>query len=600
MSGIAESGAHTAATVVAEKAGEAVSGDVGADARTPPATGNSATDAASAEVSATAALPMAIPSQALPGQAMPGNVQPGKTAPGGTVAVRPTSAGTAGIVLPVPPDDDEKRSYIRHGAWILAICALASFPLVVYSQSLLMAHYHWYLFCAPFVLLGVIFLSLPLITDGIGKGFDLAAHNRLVSSWRPDRYPSVDVFLPVCGEPLAVLRNTWEHVARMARHYRGAVVPYVLDDSASPRIRAMAQEFGFVYATRPNRGWYKKSGNLWFGFRISAGEYILLLDADFAPRHDLLDETLPYMLDDPGLGIVQTPQFFHVVDDQTWVERGAGAVQELFYRSIQTVRSPKGGAICVGSCAVYRRSALADNGGMTLAEHSEDVLTGFDLNKIGWRLHYVPLALSTGNCPDNVIAFLNQQYRWCSGTVGLLFGRRFWRADLPLRSRLCYLAGLVYYLYTAVFTFVIPLLTISLLLFEPHILDLRNMAFMLPAMVYSSVVFPMWHQVPYRLEAWAVKVIAGWAHFFAYWDAVRGKRLGWKPTGSDGRKQDGRRRFWVGFIGWTLGSSLLWTGLALWRMMTMDPVNFVVLLALGMFEVMVAARVLIAPANGAS
>ena len=57
---------------------------------------------------------------------------------------------------------------------------------------------------------------------------------------------------------------------------------------------------------------------------------------------------------------------------------------------------------------------------MTLAEHSEDVLTGFDLNGKGWRLRYIPVALSTGNCPDNVLAFLNQQYRWCSGTVGLL------------------------------------------------------------------------------------------------------------------------------------------------------------------------------------
>ena len=86
---------------------------------------------------------------------------------------------------------------------------------------------------------------------------------------------------------------------------------------------------------------------------------------------------------------------------------GAGAVQELFYRSIQPERSRKGGSICVGSCAVYRREALQDNLGMTLAEHSEDVLTGFDLNSKGWKLRYIPVALSTGNCPDNVLAFLS-------------------------------------------------------------------------------------------------------------------------------------------------------------------------------------------------
>ena len=79
---------------------------------------------------------------------------------------------------------------------------------------------------------------------------------------------------------------------------------------------------------------------------------------------------------------------------------------------------------------------------MTLAEHSEDVLTGFDLNGIGWSLRYLPVALSTGNCPDNVPAFLNQQYRWCSGTVGLLYREMFWRAKLPLYTRLCYVLRL--------------------------------------------------------------------------------------------------------------------------------------------------------------
>ena len=120
-----------------------------------------------------------------------------------------------------------------------------------------------------------------------------------MDSWRPDVYPSVDVFLPVCGEPVEVLRNTWKYVPAMSEHYPGTVTPYVLDDSHSPELKQIAREFGFAYATRPNRGWFKKSGNLWFGFQVSYGDYILLLDADFAPRHDLLDEALPYMNANP-------------------------------------------------------------------------------------------------------------------------------------------------------------------------------------------------------------------------------------------------------------------------------------------------------------
>jgi cellulose synthase (UDP-forming) len=538
------------------------------------------------------------PRQAATGQLASEQPAPDQQVPDqqmGDPAARSVREAPTGMVLPEPPSDEEKYRYIRHNSWILALSAAVSFPLLLFSQLRLMTNYPWFLFCVPFVALGALFLALPLLTDAVTKGFDLSAHLRLVTEWRPVEYPKVDVFLPVCGEPLPVLRNTWIHVARLTRHYKGTVVTYVLDDSASAEIKAMAQEFGFVYATRPNRGWYKKSGNLWFGFQVSDGDYILLLDADFAPRHDLLDETLPYMDADPETGIVQTPQFFHVVDDQTWVERGAGAVQELFYRSVQTARSTKGGAICVGSCAVYRRAALADNLGMTLADHSEDVLTGFDLNSIGWKLHYIPIALSTGNCPNNVIAFLNQQYRWCSGTIGLLFTSRFWRVPLSAYTRMCYLAGFVYYIYTAMFTFAVPTLTIALLAFEPRMLLLRNMMFMAPSLAYSSLVFPGWHHSPYRLEAWAVKLISGWAHFFAYWDTIRGKPLGWKPSGGDREKQDGRRRFWICLLIWTAGTAAGWVGLALWRMMTMNPANFIVLFALGAFELVVTARVLIQP-----
>ena len=500
-----------------------------------------------------------------------------------------------GHVLPAPPRDDEKYQYVRRRAWILVVFAVASTPLLLFSQVRLMAEHPWFLVASPFVLLGALFLALPLFTDGLSRDFGLAAHQRLVRSWRPVAYPSVDVFLPVAGESAAVLANTWKYVAAMSHRYPGVVTPYVLDDARNPELKRMAEAFGFVYATRPNRGWFSKSGNLWFGFQVSYGDYILLLDADFAPRHDLLDETLPYMEAYPDTGIVQTPQFFRITDDQTWVERGAGAVQELFYRSIQPARSRKGGSICVGSCAVYRRRALQDNLGMTLAEHSEDVLTGFDLNSKGWKLRYLPVALSTGNCPDNVLAFLNQQYRWCSGTVGLLFGKRFWGAKLSLYTRLCYISGLIYYIYTALFTFLVPALTIAILVFVPHILLLKNMIFIVPLVLYSAVIIPSWHHAPYRLEAWAVRVIAGWAHLFAYWDAARGKRLGWKPSGGDKKKQDGRRRFWACFIVWTVGSSLLWTGLAFWRMITMNPYNFIVLFALGLFELVIAARVLLQP-----
>ena len=502
-----------------------------------------------------------------------------------------------GLVLPVPPSDDEKYRYIRRNAWLLTLLGAASFPLLVYSQVRMMLLYRWFWVYGPFILLSAVFLALPILTDALSREFDFDKHRKLVAAWRPTTYPSVDVFLPVCGEPIEVLRNTWKYVTRMSSHYQGVVTPYVLDDSHSPEIKAMAREFGFAYATRPNRGWFKKSGNLWFGYQVSYSDFIMLMDADFAPRDDFLDEIMPYMDAHPDTGIVQTPQFFRVADDQTWVERGGGAIQEIFYRSIQASRAEKGGAICCGSCAVYRRAALNDHGGMTLAEVNEDMLTGFDLRKYGWRLRYIPVALATGNCPDNVMAFLNQQYRWSAGTVGLLFSKRFWGVKLPRYMRVCYLSGLVYYVYSSLFTFMMPLLSITILALVPQMLQFKSMIYTMPMLLYGAVIIPLWHRAPFRLEAWATQRVAGWAHFFTYWDAIRGTRIRWTPSG--GGKQDGARRFWISFTVWTFGSSVLWVGLAFYRMITMNPVNFIVLFGLGLFELLITIRVLLPTANGA-
>ena len=68
-----------------------------------------------------------------------------------------------------------------------------------------------------------------------------------------------------------------------------------------------------------------------YAFSRTSGEVVLILDADFCPRSDFLRETLPYFVDHT-IGIVQTPQYFRYRSEQTWVERGAGVMQEFFYR----------------------------------------------------------------------------------------------------------------------------------------------------------------------------------------------------------------------------------------------------------------------------
>jgi cellulose synthase/poly-beta-1,6-N-acetylglucosamine synthase-like glycosyltransferase len=497
---------------------------------------------------------------------------------------------------PAAPDDAEKVSYVDRNTALIARASLASFGALLISQSRFVTQDPALLAFCPLIVFTLAYYVVSLFVNLGTRGFDLAAHQQLVASWCPARYPTLDVFLPVCGEPLSILCNTWVHVAALARRYPGVVTPYVLDDGASDQARVMAADFGFGYLVRPDRGFMKKAGNLRYAFSVSSGEFILILDADFAPRADLPAEMLPYLAADPSLGIVQSPQFFHVSRRQSWVERGAGAVQELFYRLVQVSRDRHGGAICVGSCAIYRREALEANGGTTLIEHSEDVHTGFDLRRAGWGLRYIPMPLATGLCPADPDSFLVQQYRWCAGSMSLLCSRKFWQTKMRWRARCCYLSGFCYYLHTAAFTFAAPLIPLTMLIFMPERVKLINYVFILPSIVYNFAVFPAWHHCRFGPTAYMAKLLYGWSHVMAIWDMLRGRRMGWQPTGGS-RRKSGTRRIWVGIALWNGSTCTAWVLLALWRASRFGVEDFSVLLAGGLFATVITAMALGARRN---
>jgi cellulose synthase (UDP-forming) len=503
-----------------------------------------------------------------------------------------------GLGLPAPPTDEEKTSYADRNLALIIRTSLASFGALLISQArfvFLDPVLTWSFL--PFAAFTLAYYLLSLAVNSGTRGFDQTAHTEFVSAWRPDRYPSLDVFLPVCGEPLTVLRNTWEHVARLAGAYPGTLTVYVLDDGTDDGVRVLAGDFGFSWMARPDRGWMKKAGNLRHGFTRSDGEFILILDADFAPRPDLPLEMLPYLDAEPSLGIVQSPQYFRTRGRMSWMERGAGAVQELFYRLVQVSRDRHQGAICVGSCAIYRREALRENGGTTLIEHSEDVHTGFDLRRAGWGLRYIPVPLAAGLCPSDPDSFLVQQYRWCSGSMSLLASRKFWTTKMAWRTRCCYLSGFCYYVHTALFTFMAPAIPLVMLIFIPDRVRLINYVFIIPSMIYNVVVFPAWHRSRFGPEAFMAKLLYGWAHLFALWDICRRKRLGWQPTGG-GKRKAGTRRVWVGVTAWNGGTALAWVALAAWRMSQFGPV-FIPLLATGLFALVITGMALGARRNHA-
>jgi cellulose synthase (UDP-forming) len=491
------------------------------------------------------------------------------------------------LTLPAPPSEAEKYSYVHRNLPYLTITLVVSAACLILSQARFEIHSPamW-----PFALLTVTYLcyqAISLPVNFTGRGFDLAAHQARARAWHPARYPSVDIYLPICGEPIEVLRNTWTAVFELIAAYPGPARAYVLDDGPSDEARSVSGSFGFCYLRRPDLRSYKKSGNLRYAFARTDGEFLVILDADFAPRRDFLAETLPYT-DDPSVAIVQTPQFFRESATQTWIENGAGAIQEVFYRAIQVARDRFGAAICVGTSAVYRRAALEPQGGPTLIPYAEDVHTGLDVRRSGWSVVYVPVVLTAGICPDNLDAFVRQQYRWCTGNAGVVFSRRLWTVPMTIPARLTYISGFFYYAYTGLLTFFGPSIPVVMLAFLPGQVRLRNFVILGPAMVAGFVLYPLWHRARYGPSVWPLGIARGWAHVFSIWDSARGTTMGWHPSRTPGAAL---RRFRVGVTGWSGGTAVAWVALAIWRTVALGSAQFVVLLVFGVLNLAIVGRV---------
>jgi hypothetical protein len=214
-----------------------------------------------------------------------------------------------------------------------------------------------------------------------------------------------------------------------------------------------------------------------------------------------------------------------------WLQRCAGATQELFYRWVQPSRDRADAAICVGTCALYRRAALDQSGGFAQIGHSEDVHTGVNLMRVGYVVRYVPIVVAKGLCPDTVSGFLNQQYRWCTGSMSLLRDRTFHRA-IGARQRVCFWAGFLYYISTAVNAFVAPLPALAMVYLVPDAVRPSNSAWLLGAITLWLVVLPLVMRGRWRIDVLRVQLLYSFAHAVAIGHVLSGRTKEWVATGA--------------------------------------------------------------------
>ena len=270
--------------------------------------------------------------------------------------------------------------------------------------------------------------------------------------------PTVDVLIPCCGEPLALLERT---IVACSRLDYPAKTVWLLDDGpeqeetdpqghGTPQQRcALAQSLGVRYHRRQGHQ-HAKAGNLNAVLPHCSSELMAVFDADVVPQPQFLRRTVGMFLRESRLGFVQTPQSYMTPDPlmrNLAMEDWLLPDEESFYRWIEPVRDSVGAVVCAGTSFLMRRQALDQVGGFSTDSLSEDLATGIKLIAQGWQGIFLPEKLSAGLAAVGVVDFAQQRLRWCRGTLQTLRSPRgpLRISGLSLIQRLAFLEGALHW-----------------------------------------------------------------------------------------------------------------------------------------------------------
>lgn len=427
----------------------------------------------------------------------------------------------------------DKYLYVRTHPQVIRLIglagALASVSMGYGFWQFLQLRLTYIIFFGPLAFILISNKFLRYLLQIFYQGFDISKHERFVRAfWKEHKEPAVDIFLPWAGEDLEI----HEEVVRAATRieYENKKI-YMLDDVGSIEHQKLAQKYDCIYLSRPNKGEYKKSGNLEFGYNHAQGEFVFILDADFIPTANSLHDMVPYIAADPTIGILQTPQYFEQNDDihrRSKIEFGGGNIVEEFYKIIMPSRDEFNAAMCVGTSALYRKEAFVKLNGTPKVHASEDLATGLLITQFGYHVKYLPLIISMGKSPDTYQAYFKQHMRWCSGN--LVFAEFWPKAKLSVMARLIYLINPFYYLSEAL-TIVFAFQFLVLLHAHASSLSLVNFLYFLPFIVVNKIISPQIKTNKGKIGTKLAAINNSYTYFYTFIRLFFKGQPDWFPTG---------------------------------------------------------------------
>jgi len=264
-----------------------------------------------------------------------------------------------------------------------------------------------------------------------------------------DIWPHVDILIPTYNEPLSLVRYTALAAVNMD-YPQDKLHVYILDDGTRKDFAEFAALAGVGYITRVEHG-HAKAGNINHALTMMHSPFVAIFDCDHVPTRSFLQMTLGWMLADSNLAMLQTPHHFYSPDpfERNLLQyKTIPSEAELFYGIVQDGNDFWNATFFCGSCAVLRRTALDQVGGIAVETVTEDAHTSLRMQKLGYNTAYINIPQAAGLATETLAAHVGQRIRWARGMI------QIFRTDNPMLAtglkftqRLCYLNAMIHFFY---------------------------------------------------------------------------------------------------------------------------------------------------------
>lgn len=307
-----------------------------------------------------------------------------------------------------------------------------------------------------------------------------------ISTW-----PHVDICIPTYNEPLDVIKPTVLAAQSMDWPAEKLHI-WILDDGSRDEFTEFAKEVGIGCIRREIHN-HAKAGNINHALQQMSGDFVAIFDCDHVPVRSFLQMTVGWLMKDPKIALVQTPHHFYSQDpfsrnlglDSTIPDDNA-----LFHDFIQKGNDAWDATMFCGSCAVMRRKALDEVGGIAVETVTEDAHTSLKLNRRGWSSAFIGVPLAAGLSTETLSAHVGQRIRWARGMI------QIFRVDNPLKGdnltwgqRLCFFNAMIHFLH-GLPRLIFLLAPLPYIFFGSYVFDapiLTIFAFAIPHMLHATL-----------------------------------------------------------------------------------------------------------------